>query len=325
MSNYRASVKSSLRLRGDAKEIRDVEIERRYLAGETIQVIAVSLGMSYSLARSILKERSVPIRSPGKRIRDNEVRNAEFEQRYLAGESMQEIGESLGITRERVRQILEKRGVQSRPAKPPSGPRRQTRRKVAAHRQAIVELKRQGLTNKEIARRFHLGPYFVNRMLRGALSEEEQRMFRTNTGRERTPETQLLEQIREAHRALGSTMREKDYDAYAKTRGWIGGYQTLLMRFGSWSRVCELAGISIQTRCYRHKRKDFINRKTCLDAIRHVRNAIGHIPTMYEYDRYARTASDLPCVAVVRRRCGGWKNVIRVLLTEQGPQEASGK
>lgn len=40
-------------------------------------------------------------------------RNCDIEARFLKGEIMESIGDSYGITRERVRQILDKRGVKS--------------------------------------------------------------------------------------------------------------------------------------------------------------------------------------------------------------------
>lgn len=40
-------------------------------------------------------------------------RNQDMESRYLSGETLQSIGKSYGITRERVRQILAKRGIKA--------------------------------------------------------------------------------------------------------------------------------------------------------------------------------------------------------------------
>ena len=42
-----------------------------------------------------------------------EERNKDIEKRFVSGETLQSIGNVYGITRERVRQILVKRGIQS--------------------------------------------------------------------------------------------------------------------------------------------------------------------------------------------------------------------
>lgn len=39
------------------------------------------------------------------------IRNADFESRYRAGETLEQIGQRYGVTRERVRQVIERRGV----------------------------------------------------------------------------------------------------------------------------------------------------------------------------------------------------------------------
>ncbi len=250
------------------------------------------------------------------------LRNAEIEERYRAGETQQEIGDDLGISRERVRQVLNKRGVLAGERVARGNARNRQRalirrdRRIPAHRQAIVELKRQGLTNREIASRFRLIPVFVGQLVQSEFSKEERRLFSMKKGSERTPDAELLEQLREAYSILGPTMRAEDYNRLAKARGWRSP-QTIIIRFGKWSRACELAGIPLEVkRCLPDHFKNFINRATCFAAVREVRDALGHIPTVDEYDRYARTEDELPCLSTVRRRCGGWRNVVRVLLAE---------
>ena len=263
-----------------------------------------------------------------------EARNAEIGHRYCTGETMEEIGSSHGITRERVRQILERQRVltgqrQARGnAHRVQAMRARRDRKIAAHRQAIIELAHQGLTIKEIAQRVRFSRYLVERVLHETFSEEERRvLLNSKSGLERIPKAQLLEQVREAYRALGPTMRVQDYGAYAKAHGWTGSIPTIYDRFGKWSRACELAGVSLQVkRRPRRREKNFIDRATCLAAVREVRDQLGFIPSYRQYERYARSTRGLPCASTVKKRCGGWRNVIRLLLMDSpGPHESSRK
>lgn len=255
-----------------------------------------------------------------------EARNAEIEERYRAGETMREIGGNYGISHQRVQQILDKRGVFVGERTTKGVTRRSQRirarkdREITAHRQAIIELVHQGLTSKEIVQRVRLSPELVRRVLDETFSADERRTLLFKTGLERVPKAQLLEQIREAYRVLGPTMGALDYDAYAKAHGWTGGFLTIHTRFGKWSRACALAGVSVQMkRRSRGNYKNFIDRATCLAAVREVRDLFGFIPSYAEYERYARLTRRMPCGTTVRKRCGGWRNVIRVLLMDAGP------
>src|SRR5687768_4747766 len=80
-------------------------IEKYNSSRDTVRAALVAQGIIVRRGRPKLNRPS-RIRLPRKRGPRDEARAAEFRRRYLAGETLREIGDSHGITRERVRQVL---------------------------------------------------------------------------------------------------------------------------------------------------------------------------------------------------------------------------
>jgi hypothetical protein len=89
----------------------------QYLAGATYKMIAEDEGLTISMVRNVIIDSGVTPRPRGNGLRKGLVdleRAAGIVERYAQGETLQAIADTLNVTRERVRQIMEKVGVQRR-------------------------------------------------------------------------------------------------------------------------------------------------------------------------------------------------------------------
>lgn len=101
----------------DAKRAEAEAIKATYDSGKTLAETGVIHGVCLNTARRLIAEIGGTIRRKGPRESKKGVadveRAAEMARRYQGGETLQEIGDSFGVTRERVRQLLRKAGVPS--------------------------------------------------------------------------------------------------------------------------------------------------------------------------------------------------------------------
>ena len=97
------------RSRGPRRWIREAIIET-YLSGHTMKETAKTEGLTCSVVSGVLIRAKVPRRSKGPRPhKTNSVliaRNHNIIDAYLSGQSLAVVGKTVGLTRERIRQIL---------------------------------------------------------------------------------------------------------------------------------------------------------------------------------------------------------------------------
>lgn len=98
-------------------ELVEMEQIRRLIAeeGHTAKDVSEKLEMPYTAVLRLAKKAGVELSRgrPKGAVMNKEMvsRNAEMARRYVEGETLQSIGDDYGITRERVRQIVNKEGV----------------------------------------------------------------------------------------------------------------------------------------------------------------------------------------------------------------------
>lgn len=109
-------------------------------AGMTSREAAESIGLSYNTIRSFANDFNIEFVNPNAANRD---RQQAIIERFDAGETLESIGDSYGITRERVRQIVAKAGC-----KPRHALKREFRDQI------IQTMQREWLTCGELASRF---------------------------------------------------------------------------------------------------------------------------------------------------------------------------
>jgi hypothetical protein len=134
----------------------------------------------------------------------------------------------------------------------------------------------------------------------------------------RWSDEELLDALRFVARYYGKCTSDTYLAAY-NTGHVEPSERTFSLRFGSWSKALQAAGLPTTLRGpYRSRKPD----ESHWDAIRTCAAELGRIPSLAEYEAWARARDDMPCAALVRMRLGGWRNVLRVLQAERHEHHA---
>lgn len=236
---------------------------------------------------------------------------------YSTGATLQEVGERYGVSRERVRQILNAHDYPVRSVKETAALQRAGEHAMGAQ---IVNLHSQLGDPREVANRLGVTNATVQEVLR---AEELANPMPASTRRRKLGSTQkrytdqeLLECIETASKRLGGVLTTNAYTEFIRGRSLSDGrpwpsHQCMHLRFGSWRAALHRAGLRANPASAIAGQRLF-EAGHCIDAIRHVAREVGHSPTAAEYDLRAR-ASDggLPSLPTVRHRLGGWLNALR--------------
>ena len=94
-----------------------LSLAERYIAGATYKQIADEEGLSISSVRAVILDSGVtprPRGAPRQARPKDRVREAQIIARYTAGETLQQIADDIGVSRQRVCQIMDKAGVSRR-------------------------------------------------------------------------------------------------------------------------------------------------------------------------------------------------------------------
>lgn len=102
----------------DLTEERNLAIVQRYEAGHTIKAIAADYGITHAYISQIAKRygasRELHMQNRQNKGSRTPERDAVMCERYLAGETLGQLGKAYGVTRERIRQILNRAGIEER-------------------------------------------------------------------------------------------------------------------------------------------------------------------------------------------------------------------
>jgi hypothetical protein len=236
----------------------------------------------------------------------------EMHRQYLQGATLEEVGERAGITRERVRQLFKKAGLQTR-TRAVAGRRKMEARagRVDAEHELIAQQFREGKNIQTLADEHELAVPAIRTILRGKLSRREYLDVPTDPSPKYYPDENLLDFLRKAAHGQQGPLSVAGYREIAGRHGrrWAS-VATYRIRFGSWSGALQAAGLPARDPSpWTGKR---ISRDECLAAVRAVTQTLGKIPTSEEYDRCARESNgSLPSLATVKHRCGGWLQALR--------------
>lgn len=236
---------------------------------------------------------------------DRAERDIDIVRRRAAGETLDVIGTSHGITRERVRQILIARG----------GPTADQLRAARLHLQngADDELRRQalayiaerpGTTRRELA--FALG---VPCSRLAELLDETvlRRLVRVVAPQPKISQDQIAAGLRRAAGVCGEPLSSGDYESVRD-----GGQQEpsavrIVQVFGSWNAACAFAGLAVHVR-----RRVYTRAWSEEQILGHVADylmAPGSRATFDGYVAWARSTAGAPSAQTVRNTLGPWSVV----------------
>ena len=234
-------------------------------------------------------------------------RNREMADLRSAGKSLEEIGAQYGVTRERVRQILEKIG----------GPSRQD---VKALRESIKSDKleevksralelvksKPGLTISAVAEQLEVSPTELSRIL----TNQELNLFAKplRTGNFKWTDEEVVKVLQEA-----ATLEfPLTVAAYAKLLedGYLRGPSAarISQRFRSWQAACDLAGVEAGKRTRPLDLSRWTNEDLYAAVIHYLRlpQSTG---AAADYDSWASGQDDVPSMGTLRNRLGPWNQI----------------
>lgn len=229
--------------------------------------------------------------------------------RRAAGETLEEIGKRYGLSRERVRQIIETVGGPTGSEVKDLRAKRQAKQ-VAEDAARLRKLMHQnpGRTRAELA---ELSGIPANRI--GELLGEDARFLVTVKGsRERFSDEDIFRALRDAAALLDKPLSNV---RYATVAAEVGGPSVprIMQRFGTWLNACEAAGV----RAGGQGRGNYIRRWTKPEILASVAEYLQSedCEASYAgYDRWSRTAPDAPSGTTVRNNLGRWADVKRAAL-----------
>jgi DNA-binding CsgD family transcriptional regulator len=240
------------------------------------------------------------------------IRTADAAAMALAGMTLQEIGNRLGVTRERARQLLEREGLTREQLAAAKASRRAAA--LAPHSAEVLRLFADGLETDDIAARLGLGTSDVKELIRehatGATraKRQQQRSARRATSAARYTDHDLISAIRRVAEEIGDVPSSTAYDQTARRLG-LPSLPTIANRFDGWAAAVEAAGMRPHaTRRHRYVRR--WDADACWRALRRLTDEIGAPPTVAQYELLAEGNDELPSSATVRNRLGRWSDVV---------------
>ena len=170
--------------------------------------------------------------------------------RYALGETLQEIGDEYGVTRERVRQIINTETPWSTTSIG-AARRRALKVRAEAERRAVLEWSEVnvGASIEQAAEQLKLDEEVVRKHLGKHRIRHELVEKKAPEGRSLDD---LLADLRRFHAETGETSAAA-YSRWAKEAG-VPGHQTIAIRFGSWNEAVARAGIKGAPPIVREKR-----------------------------------------------------------------------
>lgn len=217
---------------------------------------------------------------------------------YTGGQTLEQIAQTYGITRERVRQILEKQGVNRRSTTETVGIRH--RRLLEEHRQEIGSVFEKTGSVKATVQHFSgRVPAAAVKSVLADIPQHQRYRRRATRGRVHTEES-MLKSLRRADRAGARTIQ-----AYREWRSDVSSAPSvplLVMRYGSWRAARTAAGLD--TVVAGTPPKLFTDADIHSAVSRFVRacKQSGAYPSARAYDNWARVVGGVPMLSTVRTR-----------------------
>ena len=231
---------------------------------------------------------------------------------YTTGATLEEVGATFGLTRERVRQIFGEAGLPTRSITETQSLRRD--RTVHQRSEEICAAFSESKDVEEVARRLDIPRGLVREVVASHLPPlERRRSPRATTPK--YPTAGLIAFLQEVAAAVGRPPTVGEYDRYAEVRridddrSWPSTH-TYVKRFGSWRKALAQAGLPVGPRRASPSRRRFSD-EDCIEALREVAWTIDRPPTITAYNDLARASQGrLPSAITITNRLGTWHGAL---------------
>lgn len=228
------------------------------------------------------------------------------------GATLQEMGDALGVTRERARQLLGKFGLRERQRE---GKALAAQAERDRHAEEIMVRFSHGLDEAEIAAGLGVPASLVTIVIRDHATQEMRarrraaRSSRRSAGSLRYSNEDLLDAIRWAvAQCEHSTISSGEYDRLAAEHS-LPSKMLISTRFDTWSAAMRAAGFEPKGA----GRGNYTRKWTagaCRRALIALVSEMGEPPTVNQYELIASGDDALPSLATVRNRLGVWSVVM---------------
>jgi hypothetical protein len=296
---------------GRRQEAWDIEFGpavRDLANGERTQVeIAAELDQPIAKVRALLLANGIKTAGQSRRTSPNADRNRQIVEMWATGATLAEVGERFGLTRERVRQLVNKAEAERETT--PMDLRR------AAHAARWIDftdtygpkirfLAAQCTSIDQI--HGHL-PDTSAADIAEFLREHGIRCRGDRPVKRRWSDDDVLTCLQVAFDELGP-LTVKSYADWAREHE-VPGPQTVFNRFGSWTNGMQRAGLEVTLGTARTYRYEWTTQR-CIEAVR-AWLATAECPSSGEFEMARRSGAELPSLGTLRRFVGGWNQTIR--------------
>ena len=244
-------------------------------------------------------------------------RNQNISQLYSSGQTMQQIGDQYNLSRERVRQILEKSGQATRSGQESSQLRRQQQEACS---EEIMRLYWQSEDVAEVAAELGFQQSSVSRVVKANLPPDtrpdSQKRRKNGPQSKRHSDQEIISYLQAANASLGGVLSISAYQEWAeqqpknKQGRQLPGPQAAALHFGSWREALLAAGLEANPSSPVNGTGKF-GVQQCQQAIQELAAKLKTTPTARQYDQYARLSQGrLPSLATLRSIQGKWLNAL---------------
>jgi AraC-like DNA-binding protein len=272
---------------------------------------------------SLLEHASAVSASPPSGRAPHASRDEEVGRLRAEGLTLQAIADTIGVTRERVRQILTASG-QDVTQEYLSQMRREERREDARqHMEQLVAAFRTGRSIRDVAGELGIAGDAAVEVVDAAVTPADRAERGRNSRRASSgptyAEDDLIAAVRRVADEVGRVPSSNDYGRLAGRLG-LPSLPTLTNRLGGWSAAVRWAGM-VPNQSRRSYKRTW-GERACWMALEALVDELGQFPTVDHYDALAASREDLPSLATVRNRLGRWSEVAATLARGERPSES---
>lgn len=233
-------------------------------------------------------------------------RRARLATLYNEGLTNREIAVQLGVSKERVRQLLGRYQI-------PAVPWRERRflAAVKGHEDEVIRAFSNLRSDAAVAQQLGLRERDVRRLVDARVPEADVLRRKGRSGRRRHSDDEAITALRAAALDLPSPMGYQAFKDWAADRQLNGlpwpGPQVVSLRFGGWRQALMRAGLPANRAGGRTTTYD---RRDILGAISAAGRELGRAPSVARYERWRAGRANLPSPATARRIAGSWDDLL---------------